>query len=273
MLIYVSIAGIIALIILVIITVIIIPDRRKRVVQETSIQLKNLIKLNSQYNFDWNVQRQYQFGIYLQSKAKYDRYELIDLFDETITARYSELMRVANVISQNRRIYYQYSQELSNLNSEITQKQAKLLHIPYDKYIKIEQNLFLEQQIKPIINCSIICIASYTSPQGRNHYSKEAIYSIDQVPQRYKILQQKIVVQNSEKERRKRARSQMSDKLRYTILKRDGFRCKLCGRTADDGVKLHVDHIIPVSKGGESVPENLRTLCEDCNLGKSDEIE
>ena len=73
--------------------------------------------------------------------------------------------------------------------------------------------------------------------------------------------------------RKKRARSQMTDKLRYSILKRDGFKCKICGRTAEDGIKLHVDHIIPVSKGGETVLNNLRTLCETCNRGKSDEIE
>lgn len=65
----------------------------------------------------------------------------------------------------------------------------------------------------------------------------------------------------------------MTPKLRYSILKRDGFRCQICGRGEKDGVKLHVDHIIPVSKGGKTVPKNLRTLCEDCNLGKGDELE
>lgn len=65
-------------------------------------------------------------------------------------------------------------------------------------------------------------------------------------------------------------RSLMTKKLRYQILERDGFRCAICGRGKEDGVKLHVDHIKPVSKGGRTVPENLRTLCQDCNLGKSD---
>ncbi len=65
----------------------------------------------------------------------------------------------------------------------------------------------------------------------------------------------------------------MTDSLRYDILSRDGFRCKICGATSADGIKLHVDHIIPVSKGGKTVPGNLRTLCEHCNLGKRDKIE
>lgn len=63
-------------------------------------------------------------------------------------------------------------------------------------------------------------------------------------------------------------RKKMSQKLRYEVLRRDGFRCVLCGKTADDGIKLEVDHIKPVSKGGLTVLENLRTLCDECNGGK-----
>ena len=64
-------------------------------------------------------------------------------------------------------------------------------------------------------------------------------------------------------------RKKMSPKLRYEVLRRDGFRCVLCGKTVDDGIKLEVDHIKPVSKGGLTVLENLRTLCDECNGGKS----
>jgi HNH endonuclease len=59
-------------------------------------------------------------------------------------------------------------------------------------------------------------------------------------------------------------------RLRYEVLRRDGFRCQLCGRTAaHEGVKLEVDHIFPRSKGGEDTLGNLQTLCWDCNSGKS----
>ena len=65
----------------------------------------------------------------------------------------------------------------------------------------------------------------------------------------------------------------VNDRLRYEVLQRDGFRCQLCGATQADGYKLHVDHIIPVSKGGKTEMNNLRTLCERCNMGKGDRIE
>lgn len=56
--------------------------------------------------------------------------------------------------------------------------------------------------------------------------------------------------------------------MRYDVLRRDGFKCVRCGRGREDGVKLHVDHIVPVSRGGKSTMDNLQTLCEDCNCGK-----
>ena len=56
--------------------------------------------------------------------------------------------------------------------------------------------------------------------------------------------------------------------MRYDVLRRDGFHCVRCGRGREDGVKLHVDHVVPVSRGGKSTMDNLQTLCEDCNCGK-----
>lgn len=63
--------------------------------------------------------------------------------------------------------------------------------------------------------------------------------------------------------------------LRFKILKRDNFKCVLCGRhpASDPTVILHVDHIYPWSLGGETVLENLRILCSSCNIGKSDDVE
>ncbi len=63
-------------------------------------------------------------------------------------------------------------------------------------------------------------------------------------------------------------RKAISEKIRYQVLTRDSFRCRACGRSADDGIKLNVDHIIPVDWGGTNEISNLLTLCEECNRGK-----
>lgn len=58
--------------------------------------------------------------------------------------------------------------------------------------------------------------------------------------------------------------------VRYQALRLQGARCCLCGRTAKDGITLHVDHIKPRSKFPELALtlSNLQVLCEDCNIGK-----
>ncbi len=46
-------------------------------------------------------------------------------------------------------------------------------------------------------------------------------------------------------------------------------RCAQCGRTPlQDGVRLHVDHILPQAWGGTDAQENLQPLCSECNEGK-----
>lgn len=61
--------------------------------------------------------------------------------------------------------------------------------------------------------------------------------------------------------------------LRFEVLKRDNYRCRLCGKSTPDGARLEVDHLVPASKGGSDVIENLQTLCFECNRGKSDKYQ
>jgi len=62
-------------------------------------------------------------------------------------------------------------------------------------------------------------------------------------------------------------RIQIRPKLRFKILQRDKFKCTYCGLSKDE-VPLHIDHIVPVSKGGTNDEANLRTACQPCNIGK-----
>ena len=72
--------------------------------------------------------------------------------------------------------------------------------------------------------------------------------------------------------KRKRTSRNISERMRFRILLRDGFSCQTCGASPlqDRGVELHVDHVLPWSKGGETEEANLQTKCERCNLGKGD---
>lgn len=65
-------------------------------------------------------------------------------------------------------------------------------------------------------------------------------------------------------------RGKVSNKMRFAVYKRDGYRCVRCGRK---NVDLEVDHIFPIAKGGKSNFSNLQTLCHRCNAIKSDTVE
>ena len=64
-------------------------------------------------------------------------------------------------------------------------------------------------------------------------------------------------------------RKTIPKKTRFEVFKRDKFTCQYCGRMAPD-VVLEIDHIKPVSKGGDNSIMNLITACFDCNRGKGD---
>ena len=80
-------------------------------------------------------------------------------------------------------------------------------------------------------------------------------------------LQQKI----ESNESRHKTKRDINLRMRFLVMKRDNFKCCMCGRSpaTTPGLELHIDHIIPWSKGGETIIDNLQTLCSDCNLGKS----
>jgi 5-methylcytosine-specific restriction endonuclease McrA len=66
-------------------------------------------------------------------------------------------------------------------------------------------------------------------------------------------------------------RQAISITLRKQVFKRDHYQCRFCESSflTDKKVKLEVDHIVPVSRGGTNDPHNLQILCRNCNQLKS----
>lgn len=122
------------------------------------------------------------------------------------------------------------------------------------------------ENIRPQLEVSLFDVSwKYTSPKGRNRYGDETRYLLGDVMRVVSIIDKQAEYKKSVAYQR----SLMTAGVRYDVFNRDGFRCQICGATQHDGVKLHVDHIKPVSKGGLTEMVNLQTLCETCNLGKS----
>lgn len=56
---------------------------------------------------------------------------------------------------------------------------------------------------------------------------------------------------------------------RRALFARDGWRCMYCGTSAG---KLTLDHVVPRSRGGDSVWENVVTSCAPCNMRKGNRL-
>lgn len=93
--------------------------------------------------------------------------------------------------------------------------------------------------------------------------------SYDRIVARYEYLQKIGGTCTAAEYVSKNQRKLMTKELREMIAKRDNYTCRICGKYMPDEVGLHIDHIIPISKGGKSVPSNLQVLCSKCNGKKS----
>lgn len=174
---------------------------------------------------------------------------------------------------QNQKLYLQYIEECNKITSQITEDECKALKTNIKKFSKRENELFVKKQLNPSLDIHFKIKASYTSPAGQSFYDKDIYYNALEFIDIYKETKKLIEQKQTRQYQIKLERMKVGDSLRYDVFKRDNFKCQICGSSVSDGVKLHVDHILPVSKGGKTTMDNLRTLCDRCNMGKRDKIE
>jgi len=111
---------------------------------------------------------------------------------------------------------------------------------------------------------------SYTSNGGMAKRTFTVPMTEETIVELIKALEEKLTVSAFTKEQR----ALMTNKLRDYIKNRDNFTCCNCGNSTyvEPNLLLEIDHIIPVSKGGCTVENNLQTLCWKCNRAKSNKM-
>ena len=239
-------------------------EKKKRYdfVVETSNKLKRVRSINNTYKF-YNVYP-LSFKRSCKSKKEFDRLDLKDFLVECLGENpesYSELIKMAN---KNDELYSAYLDEFM-LIMRTDSSADEHLYKNYPFYRKLETLICDKNMLHPTLELAARVTKSYNSPQGRNEYNEKAEFHQSEIMECLSKAQKSMFIRKNINYER----ALMTDSLRYDVLKRDKFRCTICGATAQDGVKLHVDHIFPVSKGGKTELDNLRTLCERCNRGKS----
>lgn len=110
----------------------------------------------------------------------------------------------------------------------------------------------------------------YTSPGGKSKDTHTFVLK----PKNIQWLIEEINKRQSKVPGYIKERNKLTQAIRDSILARDNFTCAICGNSVykEPNLLLEVDHIIPISKGGKTEPNNLQTLCWRCNRKKSDSI-
>ena len=252
--------------------VLIIDFKNKRIVSQNSEKIKALIFLNKRTAFA-TIKSSYSNHRECNSKRQLDNFSIDDYLTILIDENESFYQHIIETISSNIAKYSEYIRETQSIKSTVTEEFCTSIGFPYKKFLWYEQRVFRSKTLrKPQVDIIVHCKVTYTSPKGRNHYWKEHTYHYQELKSFFDEFLKLKLQRQTRQYQIKVERAKMSDSLRYDILKRDNFRCQICGSSASDGVKLHVDHIIPVSRGGKTATENLRTLCDRCNMGKSDKV-
>lgn len=243
-------------------------------IKETSEMYNKIVRLNQQYNsiFHDNLTTENHHKRVCYSKREFDNVSLdmefqlfleqwLDFFDALLTR-----------VAENEVNYKKYLVNYGKQHILATRNEVKKYRVPYNIYNSIEEKLYEKERIEPILSISGSVYVSYTSPAGRNSYHKERHYTFGQIKVLVPQVHQGLEYRKTQEYLRRLERSKVTASLRYDVIRRDNSTCKLCNASIEDGIKLHVDHIIPVSKGGKTELSNLQTLCERCNLGKTNKL-
>ena len=240
---------------------------RKEYLYLHSEALRGLLDLNEVYRARFCVYRSsnsYEEGC--PSKARFDAFDSDAYLCRVLREEREGYIQLLKYMNSNRREFDAYKVDCRRIyHAAPIPDVLPRCFKSFQDYRDYERAEFNYRALKPELNLKVKVIWSYTSPQGRNSYYDKAIYCTDEIIEAMKDIQERLDFESSTAYQRRL----MTPGLRIEILKRDGYRCRICGRSAQDGVKLEVDHIVPVSKGGKTVASNLQTLCWDCNRGKS----
>lgn len=173
-------------------------------------------------------------------------------------------------VCENKNKYDKLIGQIEKINVSTPAEEIRKSNFSMEKFLKVEKRL-IDKIISDKSSFDIIIKIKVIYVNRNNEIidSKSGKFYFEDVLEFYENWKNGKVYAANMKEERK----VMNDNIRYNVFKRDNFTCKICGATQADGVKLHVDHIIPVSMGGKTVMSNLQTLCDRCNIGKGNKVD
>lgn len=242
-------------------------------VLQNSIYLKKLQEINCKYKFfnhiDFN-----QSHIYDNENFFLD-ITCLDYLIYQLQFISTKVIAQINKEKQNNKLYIEYQKEVNAL-IESGKFLTDIGILKYKKLLTTEkrlmnQTIYAKPHTNFYINVTLYCSqinGHIYDKKNETYYADDILALINRLRNRNGYFYNDREIWNSIC---RVERGKVSNKMRFAIYERDGYRCRKCG-VSQRYAQLEIDHIIPIAKGGKSTYNNLQTLCHRCNLEKGDNL-
>lgn len=257
--------GIVAIVLPIVIPITVTHKKYENFVLEHSVAIRNLKEINTRYVFkyipNYDLEHSYDNENFYGdiSPKDYLTYQLVFL-----QKKVNQCLKDALV---NKEKYDSYIKEVREKCHKGTYDVDPL---PNQRLLeKYEYEYYDDAIEKPTVSFSIYITLKLTNINGVFIKAKHGNFGPKEIKDTiFKINQKRNGFYLNEeiwKSICRVERGKVTNKMRFAIYERDGYRCRICKRKTND---LEVDHIIPIAKGGKSTYDNLQTLCHRCNVKK-----
>ena len=257
-----------------VVTFVFLRHRRKKYdhfILENSLCLKELNEINERYQFfpDVSFDQNHTYD----NENFYNDISCEDYLIYQLQYIKKDISAQIEKINKNRELYSNYIKETSAI-TQFGRFQTSATKLKEKTLLRREQVLIKSKTYRAPITHFVLAVTLYCSKiNGQIYRKKRNLFTDIEVQTLISRLNNKRG--NFYTDRKiwdsicRVERGKVSNKMRFSIYARDGYRCRMCGASGKFA-QLEIDHIMPIAKGGKSTYNNLQTLCHKCNIKKGD---
>ena len=150
-------------------------------VKENSDYIKEIDRLNKKYQFGTVSRTNDSHTFHLSSKRQFDTFDYFKKGQQYIISNVSYYAPIVKTIQINRTNQKKYQEELKTVKHTTDEEVALNGKMKLKNFVKRETKIGSKMIKNPIVNYTIDFIWEYTSPAGRNHYSRSCTFNFGSI--------------------------------------------------------------------------------------------
>lgn len=247
--------------------------KHQKFVRSYSSAVLTIKKINSKYKM--KTVKAFNMSNSYDNKDFYNDISCQDYLTYQLQFIQKDVQHSMNDAKENLETFREYSNEIKDTHIAYGHYKADISSYSEKRLLKCEKaevNRLLLKQPKPF---AVLVRLTRTNINGVKQESKSQTFSAKEISTILAQLRQKrgsfYLNEDIWHAICRVERGKVTNKMRFSIYARDGYRCRMCGRSGRNN-DLEIDHIYPIAKGGKTEYSNLQTLCHKCNQKKGAKV-